>query len=308
VKENIITFSKNGNIEVPNPAIGFKYRLVSYFKRLIRMFIKVLIIILFSIWSNFGMLKAQCKPAVWSFQAGEELYYDVVYNWGFIWVEAGKVNFKVHEEYLDGKEVFHFESTGASLKKYDWFFKVRDYYHSWAEMDDLKPIKYSRKTSEGKQKADNKYWFDYKQQKIYTNSWNSQRERKLDTLHLSPCLFDIMTAVYYVRTLNLSKYKTNEKILLTMIVDDEIFKLYGRYLGKETINTIEKKEFKCLKFSISLVEGTMFKGGEDLVVWVTDDNNRVPILIEAKILVGVVKATFDYAKKLKHPLFYQIEE
>ena len=272
------------------------------------MFIKVLIIILFSIWSCFGILKAQCKPLVWSFQSGEELYYDVVYNWGFLWVEAGKVDFKVHKERLDGREVFHFESAGKSLEKYDWFFKVRDYYDSWAEMTDLKPIKYSRNTSEGKQKADNKYWFDYKQQKIYTNSWNSQRERKLDTLHLFPCLFDIMTAVYYVRTLDLSNYKINEKIPLSMIVDDEIFKLYGRYLGEETIKMREKKEYKCLKFSISLVEGTMFKGGEDLEVWVTNDNNRIPILIEAKILVGVVKATFDHAKNLKHPLFYQIDK
>ena len=44
------------------------------------------------------------------------------------------------------------------------------------------------------------------------------------------------------------------------------------------------------------------------MVWVSDDNNRVPLLIEAKILVGVVKATFDYAKNLKHPLYFEIIE
>lgn len=266
---------------------------------------KHLIFLLIGIWLNVVSIKAQCKPAVWSFQAGEELYYDVVYNWGFIWVEAGKVDFKVTKEHLDGREVFHFASIGVSLKKYDWFFKVRDSYDSWAETADLKPIKYSRNTSEGKQKADNKYWFDYEHKKIYTNSWNSKRKRKLDTLSLAPCIFDIMTAVYYVRTLDLSKYKIREKIPITMIVDDEIFKLYGRYLGKETIKTREKKEYKCLKFSISLVKGTMFKGGEDLTVWVSDDNNRVPLLIEAKILIGVVKATFDYAKNLKSPLHFE---
>ncbi len=243
------------------------------------------------IWLNVVSIKAQCKPTIWSFQEGEELYYDVVYNWGFIWVEAGRVNFLVKKEWLNGREVFHFSSTGVSLKKYDWFFKVRDYYNSWAEISNLKPVKYSRKTSEGKRKADNKYWFDHKKRKIYTNSWNSKKDRKLDTLQLSTCIFDIMTAVYYVRTLDLSKYKINEKIPITMIVDNEIYKLYGRYLGKETLKTREKKSYKSLKFSIMLVEGTMFKGGEDLIVWVSDDNNRVPLLIDAKILVGSVKAT-----------------
>ena len=250
-------------------------------------------------------LKAQCKPVVWSFNSGEELYYDVVYNWGFIWVKAGKVNFKAKKEYFEGRKVFHFSGTGVSLKKYDWIFTVRDYYHSYANISDLKPIKYTRNTSEGKQKTNNKYRFDYKNRKVYTNTQNTQKKRKLDTLKLQTCLFDIMTAVYYVRTLDLAKYKVDEKIPIKMIVDNEIYNLYGRYLGKETLKTRDKKEYKCLKFSIMLVEGTMFKGGEDLKVWVSDDNNRVPILVEAKILVGSVKATFDYAKNLKHPLHFE---
>ena len=248
-----------GNIEARNSKVEVKNLRTSDLQLLTKLCVKIPVFIIVIVWSNFEILKAQCKPAIWSFQAGEELYYDVVYNWGFIWLEAGKVDFKVTKEHLSGREVFHFASTGISLKKYDWFFKVRDYYDSWAEMADLEPIKYSRNTSEGKQKADNKYRFDYELQKIYTNTWNSKRKRKLDTLALSPCIFDIMTAVYYVRTLDLSKYKISEKIPITMIVDNEIFELYGRYQGKETIKTREKKKYKCLKFSISLVEGTMFK-------------------------------------------------
>jgi len=46
------------------------------------------------------------------------------------------------------------------------------------------------------------------------------------------------------------------------------------------------------------VAGTIFKGGEDLVVWVTDDNYRIPVLVEAKILVGSVKAVLVGAEGL----------
>lgn len=259
----------------------------------------IFLIILFS-----KELSAQCKPQLWSFQAGEELYYDIVYNWGFIWVDAGKVEFKAIKEIMDGREVFHFSGTGTSLPKHDWFFKVRDYFHSWAEISDLTPIKHIRNTSEGKYKADEKYSFDYSNQKIYSDVRTSKKQRKLDTLQLSYCLFDVMTAVYYARTIDLSNYKQNQKIPLSMIIDNEIYRLYGRYLGKETIKTIEKKDIRCLKFSIKLIEGTMFKGGEDLHVWISDDVNRVPILIEAEVLVGSVKAYMKDARNLVWPTKY----
>ncbi len=90
-----------------------------------------------------------------------------------------------------------------------------------------------------------------------------------------------------------------------MIVDNELFELHGRYLGKETIKSTDKTKISCLKFSMLLVQGTMFKGGENLTVWVTDDANHVPILVEAKVLVGSVKAIFTQAKNLKVPTTYK---
>ncbi|MCF6239731.1 MAG: DUF3108 domain-containing protein [Bacteroidales bacterium] len=271
------------------------------------LFIKRLLIVLI-ISGMYYPADAQCKPVIQAFQNGEELYYDVVYNWGFIWVNAGKVKFKVQKENFRGQVVYHFTGTGKSLEKYDWMYRVRDYYHSWATITDLKPLKYIRNTSEGKQKTYNVYEFDYQKNKIYTDTWNTQKAQKFDTLNLQNCLFDIMTAVYYVRTLDLSKYKINEKIPISMIIDNEIYNLYGRYLGKETLETHEGKKYETLKFSILLVEGTIFKGGEDLLVWVTADKNRVPILVDAKILVGTVKASFKHAVNLKYPLkFKKIE-
>ena len=262
------------------------------------MSLKINVVLLFLL--GFGLFaKGQCEPQVWSFRSGEKLNYDIVYNWGFIWVEAGKVEFQAKKEYLNGIQVNHFSGTGTSLKKHDWFFKVRDYYHSWAQVNDLKPIKYSRNTSEGKHQVKNYFTFNHQEKKIYTDTWNSDKEQEYDTLQMPVCIFDVMTAVYYARTFDLTRYDINEKIPIKMIIDNEIFDLYGRYLGKETIKTRDKRTISCLKFSMLLVEGTMFKGGEDLSVWVSDDENRVPILVEAKVLVGSVKAIFKSAENLK---------
>lgn len=257
---------------------------------------------------NFMDVYSQCMPVVKSFKSGEILEYDVVYNWGFIWVNAGKVKFEAKKELLNNKEVYHFSGTGTSVKKYDWIFTVRDYYNSWADLNSLKSIKYSRNTSEGKQKTKNYYKFDYNNYKIYTDTWNTKKKRQLDTLELQNCTFDIMTAVYYARTFDFSNFKENQKIPLTMIVDNEIYNLYGRFLGKDIIETREGEKYNCLKFSILLIEGTIFKGGEDLFVWVSDDENRIPLLVEAKILVGSVKAVFKNAYNLKYKTNYKLND
>ncbi len=108
--------------------------------------------------------------------------------------------------------------------------------------------------------------------------------------------------MYYARNVDLSKYKKNDKIPLTFVIDNKIYTLYGRYLGKEVIKTKKQTKYRCIKLKLLLVEGTIFKGGEDLVVWVTDDKNRIPIKISAKILVGSIKVYLSSTTGLRYKL------
>ena len=85
-----------------------------------------------------------------------------------------------------------------------------------------------------------------------------------------------------------------------MVIDNEIHDLYFRYRGKGVIETRNGEVYKCLKFTALLLEGSLFKGGEDLVVWVSDDKNKIPVLIEAKILVGSVKVYLEEATGLRN--------
>jgi len=109
-----------------------------------------------------------------------------------------------------------------------------------------------------------------------------------------------MSAVYYFRSVDFSKYRPGDKIPINMILDSETYNLYIRYLGKEEVKTRDKKKYKCIKVAIQLVEGTIFKGNEDAIIWVTDDENKVPVMVEAQILVGSVKAILNEAKGLKY--------
>jgi hypothetical protein len=245
---------------------------------------------------------SQCTIKHNPFKGGEIINYQAFYNWGFIWIHAGNVQFKVLDKIYKQHPVYLLEATGNSLKNYDWLYKVRDKFQAYVEKETLLPHYYERNTFEGGYKAYEQYFFNYPLKKIYCTMENNDVPFTRDTLHLSTCTFDVMSAIYFCRSMDFANFKINERIPVSSIIDNKIYNLYFRYLGKAVIENKDKKKYRCFKFSALMVEGTIFKGGEDIVVYVTDDDNRIPILVEAKILIGSVKAYFSDASGLKYPL------
>jgi hypothetical protein len=245
-------------------------------------------------------LKSQCVKELNAFQPGEKLYYDAYYNWGFIWIHAGDILFSVNSKIYQSKEVYSFDAIGNSRKSYDWMYKVRDRFQSYVSIDSFQPFWFERNTSEGGYKAYEQYTFTSSGKKIFSATETSKRPYAKDTINCRQCTFDVLSAVYFCRGINFEKYKIDEKIPVNVVIDNSIYSLYLRYKGKETIKTRENKYYKCIKFSALLVEGTIFKGGEDMFIWVTDDGNRVPVLVEAKILIGSVKAYLVKSEGLRN--------
>jgi Protein of unknown function (DUF3108) len=108
-----------------------------------------------------------------------------------------------------------------------------------------------------------------------------------------------LSAIYYARNIDFEKYKPDDKIPFTMFLDNEVYNLYIKYLGKETIKTRFGK-FNAIKFKPLLVKGTLFEGGEKMTVWVSDDANHVPLRIESPIVVGSVKVDMMGYKNLRY--------
>lgn len=258
------------------------------------------LVILFSLLSAGAI--SQCFDSNFAFQENERIEYEVYYNWGFIWLNAGYVDFKVKPGSYIGRSVYHFDAWGSSHKSYDWIFKVRDRYQSYLDRETLRPLWFLRENYEGGFEVNNRYIFDQYNNKVYSYTQNSDRPFKKDTVSITSCTFDILSVVYYCRNLDFSHMAPGDSVPLSSIIDNEVFDLYIRYLGKENITTKEGKGYRCIKFSALLVEGTIFKGGEDLFVWVTDDLNRIPVLVDAKILIGSVKAYLVDMTGLRNPV------
>lgn len=266
---------------------------------------QILLIILFT--TAYLQIKAQCFEKNVTFKSGEKITFNVAYNWGLIWVDAGSVSFTIDSILKNGQHIYHLKSWGKTYKTYDWLFKVRDYYDSYVDANTLKPIEFKRDNYEGGFIIKNEYKFDYNSNKIFSFTENTKQDFKKDTLNLPDCTYDVLTATYAARNIDFSIYKTGDTIPLRMIIDNEIFNLYIRYHGKEIVENIDSQKYNCIKFTVLLIEGTIFSGGEDLTVWVTDDKNKIPVIVSAKILVGYVKAYLTSVKNLRYKITSKIE-
>ena len=105
---------------------------------------------------------------------------------------------------------------------------------------------------------------------------------------ITDCMQDVISIVYYARNIGFDKYKVDDKIPFDMFLDDEVFHLYIRYLGKEKIKTRYGK-FNAIKIKPLLVKGTIFEGGEKMTAWRSDDPNRLLLREESPIAVGRIK-------------------
>jgi hypothetical protein len=264
--------------------------------------VKAFFIAIFGLIVTSAAAQGQCSINNTSFRSGESANYNVYYHLGFIWLHAAEVSFKTEPIVYKGKNAYHFTSIGKTLPNYNWIYEVNDRFESKADSATLNPFWFFNYTSEGGKRSTNTYQFDSPKEKIYIQTQADHSPAKNDTLSLKGCVFDLLTAIYACRNFDFDEKKVNDTIPLNLLIDDKIYPLHLRYLGKEEISTSDSLSYSCQKFSILLVEGTIFNAGENMFVWVTNDKARIPIRIEAKILIGSIVANLISYKGNKWPL------
>lgn len=227
-----------------------------------------------------------------AFQVGESIDYNIFYSVIGLYVNAGTANFSVGIEKMALKPVYHVIGTGTSNSRYDWIFKVRDKYESYIDTTTLQPLKFLRNVEEGGYKINENVTFN----KLVNTAVSNK-----GVVKIPPCIQDVLSAIYYARNIDYSKYAVGDKIPFSMFLDNEVFNLYIKYLGKEEVKTRYGK-FNAIKFRPLLVKGTIFSGGEKMTVWVSDDPNHIPLRIESPITVGSVKVDMMGYHNLRYPL------
>ncbi len=227
-----------------------------------------------------------------AFKAGEKVAYTVYYAVAGVYVNAGTATFTNTLETLNGKPVYHIIGDGKTNSSYDFLYKVRDRYETYIDTATMQALKFIRNVNEGGHKIYQNVSFNKTANTAVTND---------GVFKVPPCVQDVVSSVFYARNIDFNRLQVNDKIAFSMFLDNEVYNMYIRYLGKETIKTKYGK-FRAIKFKPLLIKGTIFEGGENMTVWVTDDQNHIPVRIESPIAVGKVKIDMMSFENLRHPM------
>ncbi|MEQ1734083.1 MAG: DUF3108 domain-containing protein [Bacteroidia bacterium] len=225
-----------------------------------------------------------------AFKKGEKLTFSV--NYGIVHAGEAVIEVLNEEKKIGNRDVYHIVGTGRSKNTFDFFFKVRDRYETYLDKDAIVPWLFLRRIEEGSYKLSQNVLFNH-----YTDVAKSGKA----DIKTPNNIQDLVSTYYYARCTDFSNAKINEVHTLQAFLDDEIFTFSYKFLGRETITT-NLGTFKCLKFCPTLLKGRVFKHEDDMTLWVTDDENKLPVRAEAKIIVGSVKMDLSKYEGVANPI------
>lgn len=224
------------------------------------------------------------------FKVGEKLSYRLRY--GFITAAEATIQVEESNVKFDGRPIFHLSVEGRTAGTFNFFYKVKNQYDSYVDQQNMSPYLYTEDIREANYRRNDRVRFYQDQKKVVS---------KKGTFKTSGQTFDVVSAYYFARNLDISKLKQGDKFRIDYFLNDGLSKLEVQYVGKERVKSA-LGTFNCIKFSPSIQPGRIFRKDSKLYLWITDDSNRIPVKAQVEILVGSVTLELLDAEGLKYPL------
>ncbi|MES2766909.1 MAG: DUF3108 domain-containing protein [Bacteroidota bacterium] len=243
-------------------------------KKLSNKFALVLAIFQIALVSSY----AQRHIANEAFGFGERLEYKV----GYKFVKAGTAVFSIGDKPVkrNGQDAYDIRFDVKSLESLDWMYKVRDQYRTVVDVAGIYPIEFEQHIREGNYKRDFKATFDQQANLART----TDGEFKIpDYVH------DVVSAFYYIRTVDLKSKKKGDVIKLQNFYGKKTYDLGVKVLGREEI-TVDGGKFRCVIVEPMIQEGGLFKADGRVVIWLSDDERKIPVKVSTKIPIGTIDA------------------
>ncbi len=213
-------------------------------------------------------------------------------------VNAGYATLEVKDATINNKKVFHVVGKGYTTGMSRFFFKVDDLYETYIDKDSGMPYRFVRKIDEGGYKKNQEGFFNQSANKVTVKDYKNNNEKTFVTPKNTQ---DILSSFYYLRNYpGIDKIKPGESITIDMFFDDETTKFKLKFVGRENITT-KFGVVPSMIFRPLVQSGRVFKEKESLTVWISDDDNRLPLRIKADLAIGSLKADLDAYKGLNNP-------
>jgi hypothetical protein len=239
-----------------------------------------------------GQLRKLTQTA---YQTGEKLQYKI----GYGLINAGTATLAIKDiSTKKGRPAYHVVGTGRSVGMAEWFFRTRDRYETFIDTEALVPWEFIRDVDEGGYLKNHHLIFNQ-----FTQQVKDLKHPEKGTFSYPPYAQDILSALYYARAYNTQNMKAGDTRTFTIFLDHEQFPFQLKLMERKVVKTKFGK-IKCLALRPVLQEGRVFEDEESMTIYVSDDANKIPILIESELLVGSIKVELTYYQGLRNPISF----
>jgi hypothetical protein len=241
------------------------------------------------VFSQFNQPLTAERP----FKAGEKLIYTVKFGP----IVGGTASIYIKQVNYKNSPVYHSVAQGQTVGLAEKLYNVKDVFESYFDINTGLPIKLIRDVKEGNYKKREEAYFNRKNNTAYSL-------RKDTTIAVPPEIMDMVSLIYFIRSIDYSRLKKGDIIKTITYFDDEIFPFEIRYKGKEEVRT-KYGRIKCLRFDPVVEPGRMFESEDDMQIWMSDDKNVIPIKVKFDLLVGSLHMELEQFANLKYPLIFK---
>jgi|WetSurMetagenome_2_1015567.scaffolds.fasta_scaffold41130_5 hypothetical protein len=232
-----------------------------------------------------------------AFQSGESLRFKGSYFMSSLWADLAEVKTDVTDFNSGGKSLYTITATASTYSNYDSFFKIRDLFQTWIDKNEVKPYIFKRVVDEGGYRFNMKYIIQRNILQAKFEFIRNGRTRN-SVIKITENTQDLVSVLYYVRTIDFEKMAVNKTVAIPTLIDDKVQDIILTFRGKETIKTEVFGSVSCYKIGISAnTKGVVNK--ETNNIWLTANNNKIPVLVKAEIPVGSVQLRLIEANGIK---------
>ena len=263
---------------------------------------RILILICIGLFSMSFIRKDQTSKNAGKFSKGEKLTY--LAHYGFI--NAGRATVKLDKNiyYKNGRPCYKVDVDGWTVGMFSLGMKVKDKWRSYIDTSSIIPHEFYRDISENKYKLKETTYFN----KTHTTAKVKKVKNgntKYSSYSIPAYSQDLVSSYYYLRTIDFDKLRSGDKITVKSFFEDEVYDMEIVFLGRETVKTKVGK-IKAFKMRPIMPENDLFDGEDSILFWVSDDDNKVPLKVRAKMFIGAVeveltgysglRSSFNWAK------------
>ena len=236
------------------------------------------------------------------FQDGEVVSMSVMFKWGAINTEVAQASLTLEQE----TDCYHATLAARTAPFFDVFYKIRENFQSRFALEDFRPMEAIRDTYESGYTATNHFIYDWEAGFIRAEVSYRGGAPEYKEIPLKNFAFDMVTIVYYLRNLDWGQARAGQICQVPFAIDDAVFNVNVTCKGKENLKVRRMGWFRAMHLSCSVVAGVLFEGDQELQVWLSDDDNHLPLAVMVPLKMGTVWAWLKGTEGLKYDLMSKL--